>query len=383
MEISELLKQGEKFVKALEVINQKKKIAEYNLFNLSSYNNQRENFHTDVIASLLDINGLHYENRLLLNLFIDFLNNSYGYKINKGDYHNAIVNREFSNQESRIDLLIVGNYHCIIIENKMNDAPDMDNQISRYYNIAKNDLKLNVDAIVYLTIDGLKNAPIPSEIDAQKALVNIGAFTNCDSGKTDLIDGWLNPCYENCKNDDTKSLINQYIKLIKHLNASCMENKTLEEVYQLLNNKEKLDTLKTLNEFNSKIPFYRINKIAESINDYTPFKRKSPNKTCPYWYFDNYKEDNNSFNFNIGIREDHSIHLKFFMLAVNGEEAILPLKTKLNSISMLDEFKPEGGVHWGYAKIFSLEESFTLQELDKKVVGFISLFFNRLREIKN
>ena len=80
----------------------------YNLFSLSSYNTYLENFHSDVIHSLLDINGLHNEGDRFLNLFIHYLNEQYQFQINSADFQSARVEREVGDAESHIDIVIWG-----------------------------------------------------------------------------------------------------------------------------------------------------------------------------------------------------------------------------------------------------------------------------------
>jgi hypothetical protein len=53
----------------------------YNIFTLSTWNNHLEHFHSDIFASFLDPDGLHEEESLFLDKFIDYLKNYHGINI--------------------------------------------------------------------------------------------------------------------------------------------------------------------------------------------------------------------------------------------------------------------------------------------------------------
>ena len=106
----------------------------FNIFELISDIYYRENFHSDIIAQLL-------RNEIILKNFLDFIG------VDKSKYENCEVERE----ESKIDILIKTKKNCIIVENKLNWAKDMPEQLFRYYNECKNNKKLEVDKVVYLS----------------------------------------------------------------------------------------------------------------------------------------------------------------------------------------------------------------------------------------
>jgi len=365
----------------LEIIEKLKRQAAYNILTLLSSNVHKEDFHSDVIASLLDFNGLHNERDKFLNLFIDFLNKNNGFNIQKEAYLGARVIREIGNVESRLDIVIIGSNRCIIIENKMNNAPNMIEQLDRYYYFAvENGWK--VDAIVYLTLDGLKLAPRPRIKDAELVLLNIAAFTNKSN---DLISGWLDPCLEQCSenNLDCQSLIHQYQKLIKHLNIICMKNHTLDNFYSILNDEKNIETINTLIELQKQIPVFRIKKIASRVENYSPFKDSSIYLQNATWIYNKFEEEDNAFKVDYSVRDDGSISLLFwnppFDRLVKGQTA---LKEKLESIKMIDEFEEESGFH-GYLKIFSLSVWHDFHSLDNEVVRFLNEFLEKLRLSKN
>ena len=128
----------------------------FNIFELISDIYYRENFHSDIIAQLL-------RNEIILKNFLDFIG------VDKSKYENCEVERE----ESKIDILIKTEKNCIIVENKLNWAKDMPEQLFRYYNECKNNKKLEVDKIVYLSPNSWKQPEEQSIKEIPKELIKI------------------------------------------------------------------------------------------------------------------------------------------------------------------------------------------------------------------
>jgi len=379
MEIKELIDLCRKFVSELKEIEKRKANAEYNLFNLSSYNNQKENFHTDVISSLLDINGLHEEGDKYIFLFIDYLNLKFGYSIEKINYKDVILLREFGNRESKMDLLIKGDGHCILIENKMNGAPDMVNQLDRYFEIAigkgEKQLGLEMDAIIYLTLDGIGNAPTPENLKAKELLSSIGAYTDDSINEKDLINGWLNKCIKISEHQDSKSLINQYVKLIKHLNAGCMENNTVTNFYQIANNKSAIETVNAIKMLSGRLPLFRVEKIINEIEDSSPFGRPKRYSTYNSYLYEGFK----TFQLRIDCNEDGSIELLYHNLDKHKfNNSTFEI---LEKSGLIEEFIQSGDNEL-FTKIFSLNTQYeTIQQIDEHVIDFLKIFFFKMKTL--
>ena len=104
MESFELLN-SEEIVHILEGLKDNhlnKGIYEFNIFSLSTYGNQLENFHSDIIGELLNPHGLHKEGNKLLQLFLGYLCER-GADINISEFNNVRVLRE----KGRIDIAII------------------------------------------------------------------------------------------------------------------------------------------------------------------------------------------------------------------------------------------------------------------------------------
>jgi hypothetical protein len=194
----------------------------FNIFRMVSDTYHRENFHSDILKVLLD--G-HPDS---LYLFIALLNNvKESLNIDPALYRGARIERE----PGRIDILINSeqNNRGIIVENKINNAPDMHEQLSRYYNTSTHRWKLTIDAIVYLSLDGAKD-PSPhayqmanwKEVEAK--VIKCAAFNNREN---DLISAWLEPLYQREDiDDDFRLTILQYIDIVKELGEDCMNKDT-------------------------------------------------------------------------------------------------------------------------------------------------------------
>src|SRR5690554_5644349 len=176
-EIKKILSDYIDIIENYESSVSKKEGYSFNTFNISTYGTQLENFHSDIISELLNPNGSHKESTLPAYEFLRFLNKFYKVNIDVTDFQNMSAFRELG----RIDIALFDNESkkAVIIENKINSAPDMDDQLTRYYDWCV-DKGYEVKCIVYLTLAGEKNAP---QITSNKNIkpINISAFSNTDS----------------------------------------------------------------------------------------------------------------------------------------------------------------------------------------------------------
>lgn len=259
-----------------------KQKASFNLFTISSYTNHIENFHSDIIATLLNKEGDHKENDWFLKQFITYLYNLPHVNIIKQDFKNACVMRE----QGRLDIWIKdeASRKAIIIENKINNAPDMDDQLDRYFHYSKNLQGYDVELIIYLSIDGLKFAPKTS-LGIDHLVRNIGAFTGSSD---DLVSGWLFNCLDDRISEDSYSFIYQYISLLKTLSSKNMENDLMEKFYQLFSDEKIHEDIHNLMQMKGSLHSYRADRFAKLIGEhYAPFKKKLKYKSN-YYLFEKY-----------------------------------------------------------------------------------------------
>ncbi len=138
--------------------------AKFNIFETISDLYTREKFHSDILFTVLDSNipeiGTIY-NKEILKEFVKMVDSSFDFKVDNTvkvskEESNKVLNGDYEKQ-GYIDLLITNAHNqAIVIENKINDAPDMDNQLVRYMKYAKEQLfKNDKDCdmrVVYLTL---------------------------------------------------------------------------------------------------------------------------------------------------------------------------------------------------------------------------------------
>lgn len=101
----------------------------FNIILASSELYYRENYHSDIIAAIIKRGDFY-------RMFIRWLNLLHKcVEIDYNNYADIKVERE----EGRIDILIKSDAskHCIIVENKINNASDMDRQLPRYIETQK------------------------------------------------------------------------------------------------------------------------------------------------------------------------------------------------------------------------------------------------------
>lgn len=249
----------------------------FNIFYLISDYYYRETFHGDIIAALLSPEEKHNAKGLYLKLFLEMVNhelNKTGKELYAPFYETAIVKREMGTNDGelrgRIDLFIEGkDNHCVVVENKLNNAPDTPQQLPKYYNDLKN--KYIVDAFVYMPLDPSKK-PYDKDWEHEvkkyinEHLVIIPAYSK---EGVNLIKNWLEPAVEKSNSEsleEAKFVLKQYIKLLNNLTIDIMDNK---KIIDILIDKDNIDTafgiFSVRNDFINKIKNDFIEKIKDLL----------------------------------------------------------------------------------------------------------------------
>lgn len=243
----------------------------FNVFTMASDLYYRENFHSDIIKAFLDPSENHDEGNVFLYAFIDFINDNFGDKvcISKQDYSSAKVERERGKREQgMIDIRVSSeaSKHCIVIENKMYNAVDMQRQLPRYYDFMTG-LGYTVDAIIYLPLDANKRPDQSTwtETDKQNVLPLLCIVPAYQKKGINLVSGWLEPCTLKTKNLDCVSVIRQYSELIKILSNNIMDNVILEKFYNSLLEGENHKTALSIRNMMKELPIYMKNRISDRL----------------------------------------------------------------------------------------------------------------------
>ena len=248
----------------------------FNVFYLVSDLYYRENFHSDIIAFLLDTTEKHGDGNKFLSAFISFLR-SIGCEISQENYKDAIAVRE---KENKIDILVMSksSKRAIIIENKINDAGDMPRQLPRYYDyVTKLDHQdYQVDAIVYLP---LTHGKIPDQTgwtpkDQSHILPLLKIIPAYDKSHYNIVDDWLRQLESLASNVDVLSMIRQYSRLIKHLSSNVMDTKNLERFYNEIKEGDNLKVAQSVRNMLNDLPSYLSLRIFDKYrNNYAPFSK--------------------------------------------------------------------------------------------------------------
>lgn len=261
-----------------ERVKQQQKDNQFNIFSIVSDLYYRENFHSDIIRFFLDTQEKHGYRDIFVNLFISMLNKT-GKSIDPSNYYDAVAIRE----EGKIDILIKSetSKRAIIIENKINNAGDMQRQIPRYYDyVSPNYI---IDAIVYLPLDRNKQPDKSdwSEKDKEnvdnkdvnkKLLIIIPAIDEIH--RVSLVNNWLIPSELAIDNIDIISTLRQYSQLIIKLNTSIMDTTILEKFYKELKVGDNLKTAQSIRNMLNELPNYLAIRIKEKFESCcSPFSK--------------------------------------------------------------------------------------------------------------
>lgn len=268
-ELEKLLKELAPLVKEYEKNKKQRTDTGFNVFYLISDYYYRETFHDDILYALLSPEEKHGEGNLLVHLFIDMINKC-KQLIGKKYYSKASVKKQYGtndgNERGRIDLLIIGeNNHCIVIENKLNNAPDTPRQLPKYRKALKQEC-YEIDAYVYIPLDQNKE-PDKSDWteeekkDIDQKLVVIPAFK---ISSTNLVDDWLKEAKRNAKNEDARFIIKQYKTLLNNLTVDIMDNET---IVNTLVKTENFDTTMAIMENYDAICNRIIKEFVDELHD--------------------------------------------------------------------------------------------------------------------
>ncbi|MBO7132746.1 MAG: PD-(D/E)XK nuclease family protein [Bacteroidales bacterium] len=239
-----------------------------NVFRLVSDMYYRENFHSDIIKFFLDPKEKHNEGSEFLYAFIDFINENYGDKVclSKQNYRLAVAERE----RGKIDVLIRSEIskHCIVIENKIYNAPDMERQLPRYYDYMT-ERGYKIDSIVYLPLDINKKPDQSSwtKTDKEHVLPLLCIVPVFQKQGFNLVSGWIEPCTLKAKSLDCVSILRQYGELLKILNNNIMDNIILGKFYQSLQNGQSLETALSIKNMLEELPVYMADRLCEKFED--------------------------------------------------------------------------------------------------------------------
>ena len=243
----------------------------FNAFALMSDLYKRENFHSDILREILDPHGTHQEGSKFLRLFIEALTDAANEEqrniLKKISWDDDIrVTRE----EDRTDIAIYSNTGswCIIVENKINGAPDMARQLPRYFDYWQRVReKKNIKAVVYMT--AVDNVTFPTSIgwsisertEIKKLLLLFPGF----SDKNNCIWAWLRKCELETQYFNNKAVFAQYAAVVKQQAGKVMDKEEIDcFLEQTQNYKVNITGLRDIID---KLPEYYSNYFFENLKN--------------------------------------------------------------------------------------------------------------------
>ena len=208
----------------------------FNPFALMSDMYYRENFHSDIIAAILDPNGSHNEKGLFLQSFVSFLASlaekqgkpAVAEKLRKLRISDEVV---VSREEYRTDIAIYSarDHWSILVENKINNAMDQDHQLIRYLNDwTKDKLDVKPVAIVYLTpayesVPDMHDWSDEESAKVSSLLVSLAGYIP----ERKCLYGWLRQCELDSLIFNNKAVFSQYATLVKKQAGMDMNEKDI------------------------------------------------------------------------------------------------------------------------------------------------------------
>jgi hypothetical protein len=233
-DINNLLSKFEQISNQYLIAQKEKKKIGFNIFKTISDTWYRENFHSDIISSILNIT----ENNTKANtqLFISMLNEIYVYKkldIQITGFKQPIIEKEID----RIDISIKDEIikQAIIIENKINNAGDQFRQIPKYIKklVEKG---YSISSIIYIPLTKGKIPKTVNWTETEKDIINkklliIPAY---EKNVPNLCENWLEKIMLNSNSIDVISTIRQYSKLLKHLTAEYMDRVLMQDFIETM-----------------------------------------------------------------------------------------------------------------------------------------------------
>lgn len=295
-----------------DILKKQDKKLDFNIFDIITDKWKRENFHSEILKFLLE----NYE--VFFNNFLELINIK-----DKKEYLNA----EITNEEVRIDILIKSEKKAIIVENKINWAPDQNEQLAKYYKKVKDEYKKEVEKIIYIVPSKDKepdeqtfgkDEKIKKEIKDKDRFTPITGFDGSENDLVSCLEKSRDKLKENLEktknNLDSENFhklffINHYIEILKRTGAGDMSEVELNFFKEVI---EKYKTDKDI--------FKKINYIAEMCSD-----KNFPAKMLNYYFIFKfamndcgYDKDRNSYSCNYWLDYNNGKEKNAFSITIHS-----------------------------------------------------------------
>lgn len=325
----------------------------FNIFELISDTYYKENFHSDIIAKLL-------EHETVLKYFLDFID------VDSSKY----LNNDYSvlREENKIDILIKTDTNCIIIENKLRWAKDMKEQLSRYYNdCLKNNLE--PDKVIYLSPNRLKQ-PTPQSIGnipKEKIKIIYGYDGEDEDFYTKVIEKSLNDFIKDNEAKEWILLAEHYLKILRETGVTKMDKLTQDFYNEIINNTDEYEKIKLIADMYNNLIATRINNLVSK------FEGNNWKNQCFFRDFES-KKRGLSYAIDIYVYNDYSYFYLFsredIKLTDKWEQDNKDIKAWLKKHNLFDDTFYFDRSRWSKEFKFPQQEK-ELYEFTEKVIELL------------
>ena len=185
-----------------------------------------------------------------------------------------------------IDILIKTETNCIIVENKLNWAGDRNEQLFRYYNECKNNKKLEVDKIVYLSPNSWKQPEEQSIKEIPKELIK--TIIGYDGENNDFYTMVLQKSLEEMNNKEPKEwllLLEHYLKILRQTGVTKMDTLTKKFYEKIKEEPQEYEKIKLIVDMYNNLTTTRANSLISKFINGKIWGNP------PFVYFDFYIKD--------------------------------------------------------------------------------------------
>jgi hypothetical protein len=283
------------------------------------------------------------------------------------------IDSKVTREENRIDILIKDDktMHCILVENKINNAGDTSRQLPKYYcSLIDNGYK--VDAIIYLSIDGNKQPdkstwrPDDRKLGLEK-IITYCAVSN--QSESDLVNGFLNKCLLEAEYIQENTFFRQYIDLLLYLRRNQMDKQLMEKFYNQMQEEDNYNTALSLCLMLNDLIEYRKGRFYEKyLHNPNPFL--AIKKYSEGLFFENIP-DITEENIKIDIIfEEKNTEIIFWIDEPNIKYDLIEII--LDTLCLTNDFTYDKDNYYHKEFVFSSEE--------KMFIKFIEKFLSSLKE---
>lgn len=341
-----------------DILKKQDKKLDFNIFDIITDKWKKENFHSEILKFLLE----NYED--FFNNFSELINIK-----DKKEYSNA----EITNEEARIDILIKSENKAIIVENKINWAPDQNEQLARYYEKIKNghngEQKREVEKIVYIAPSKDKNPDAQTfgeyEKEIKDRLEKIISFDGSENDLVSCLEKSIDKLKENLEktknNLDSENFnklffINHYIEILKRTGVGDMStiksNFSKEIIEKYKNGDNIFEKLNYIIEMCSDKNFpakilndYFISKLG--MND-CGYNKEEVGYSCNYWLDYNNGKEKNAFSITIHSYKASEVFLTLWADKDNINNILKSVINKKEAEDLIKQDLTTGGIKFNF-----------------------------------